>query len=59
MKHLWMLDRFLWFNTFTLSYHCFLVVFPTLWINNYIYGVAIACYMLMPLFYKPLRELKV
>ena len=58
-KQMWMLDHYPWFTMFPLAYHCFLVVFPRWKINNYIYGLAIVCYLLIPLYYKSMRNNKV
>ena len=58
-KSLWMLDHYPWFMLLPPSYHCVMVAWPKLWINNYVYGVAITCYIGFSLIPKTFRENRV
>jgi len=57
-KSLWMVDHYTWFMAFCPAYHCALVVYPALWINNYVYGFALVCYVFHQLYIKELRDTK-
>ena len=58
-KSLWMLDSYAWFMSFPAAYHCIMVCAPKFWLNNYIYGVSIACYVILQMYYTPFRNNRV
>ena len=52
-RNLWMLDYYPWFVMFPPSYHCIMVCFPKFFLNNYLYGIALTCFTIFPLYYEP------
>ena len=58
-RSLWMLDHYPWFMMFPPAYHTVLVAFPDFWLNNYVYGIALASYIIHILFVKTFRENRV
>ncbi len=58
-KSIWMLDHYPWFIIFCPAYHCIMVAFPKFQYNNHIYGISIACYVLIPLMIETFRKNRV
>ena len=56
---IWMLDHYPWFIAFCPAYHCVMVGLPKFKYNNHIYGVSIACYVLMQLMIETFRKNRV